>query len=391
MADYLDELKDLSRKINAEVPIESVLELVGIFPNSHGKYRLREEDDTPSASIYKAKNFIKDFGDNNTLNCCGLVAWRKNLSYKDATLFLAKEFGYKMPEFNKNDNYDNTRVTDWEWKELLIYPDMASKNMLFFPDKWGHEKTREYAEKYRMPMSELKDVDKNMYEKIVNSKGKSRVLELRNDYFCKLYNWYNIRKELNIKFNLDDLKNDNDILDIFKELTNAERILEKAIIGTTLKFEPGKYNVVNDYYKVVNGEVPVEIGQENTTVIQRKANKRKAKVFSTEPLTLDEYYQLLRNGLDTLDHSALRKGDKVVVSFVSTDSSKVNYLVQAMFGKEKNIVEILAESALDFEKRNQEDKVIVSEDDKIMEVIDENSVDKTVGGITNKDVSRDIV
>lgn len=394
-------------KINEMVPIEAVLEMHGIYPQGKGSdkswYSIRSGEKAPSAHIDKQRrygNTIHDFGIDNTFNPITLTMFLQGLeekmgpkeAKKEAARILGEYFGIE-PEKTEKENADKPvdYVSDWEWKELLIYPDMASKNMLFFPDRFGHTKTREYAEKYRIPMSALKSEDMNMYEKIVKSKGKARVAELRNAYFWKLYNWYNLRQELNIEFNPDDLKNDNEIEESFKELTNAERILEKALAGTAEKFVPDKYDILKDYYKVVNGKVPIEIGQESCIAIQSKARQNNTRVFSTEPLTLDEYYQLVKNGLDNLEHSALKKGEKVVVSFVSTDSSKVNYLVQAMFGKERYVANVLAESALDFKQRALEDKVIDEHGGQIVANANEKNGEITAEAASEKYVSKDIV
>ena len=50
--------------INTVIPIEDVLAYHGIEFNGKGWYRIRPEDDTPSAHIDKAKigNAIHDFG-----------------------------------------------------------------------------------------------------------------------------------------------------------------------------------------------------------------------------------------------------------------------------------------------------------------------------------------
>ena len=71
--------------INTVIPIEDVLAYHGIESNGKGWYRIRPEDDTPSAHIDKAKigNAIHDFGGGvvvgdrvkNTLNPISLTMY----------------------------------------------------------------------------------------------------------------------------------------------------------------------------------------------------------------------------------------------------------------------------------------------------------------------------
>lgn len=388
-------------KINAEVPIEAVLEMHGISPQGKGSdkswYSIRSNEKEPSAHIDKNRrygNTIHDFGVSNTFNPISLTIFLRDLdkkmskkeAQKEAARILGEAFGIE-PDISDNgkSNKDSSVVSDWEWKELLIYPDMASKNMVFFPDVYGDKQTKEYADKYRVSMNELKSKDIKMYESIIMSRGKGYVLELRNNYYSALYNWYNMRKELNIEFRPEELKNDAEISDYLKTLVTAERILIKALKDTSKNFTPGAYDVISDYKKVVNNEIPIEIGEHSCNDVKRAAKNSKTKVFSTEPISIDEFYKLIHNGLNNIMHAALKKGDNVVVFFVSTDSSKVNYLVQALRGKERNLAEIRAESALEFQKEAQEDIVLDNQSGKVEKSSPSKSSEFVSTKLNNKD------
>ena len=142
--------------INTVIPIEDVLAYHGIHPNSKGWYRIRPEDDTPSAHIDKVKigNAIHDFGGGvivgdrvyNTLNPISLTMYLNNCDAVKASQILGEAFGIQP----MNKEYNGNGLSDLEWKELGIQPDMASKNMDFYPEKYGAEKTSLYAEKYRI-------------------------------------------------------------------------------------------------------------------------------------------------------------------------------------------------------------------------------------------------
>lgn len=358
MSNYYEQWKTLSERINSEVPIEDVLALHGINPVSRGKYRLREDDDTPSASVFKAKNQIHDFGDNNSFNCCSFTAWFNDISYKEATAKLAESFGYEIPEHGKTETTD--KLSNREWSMLDIQGDAASKNMVFFPEKYGHERTRLYAEKFRVPMSELKETDMATYERIVRSKGVAHVMELKNAYYAALYNEYLLQKTVGNDLASIDTSQNKQFFEDAKALSFAENVLMKAINGTSINYKPGQYNVERDFRKVINGDIQFEIGPRSQFDIQKAAYYDKAKPFYCL-VSLDEYYKLLENGLENIQYAAKQKGSTVSLSFVSTDSSRVNFLVRALRGKERNIVEGLEEQP-HLEGEQTEDMVLSSDD-----------------------------
>ncbi len=335
MADFYEQWKNLSERINREVPIEEVLALYDIRPVSKGKYRLREDDDNPSASIFKAKNQIHDFGDNNSFSCCSFVAWYTGVSYKEATAHLAAVFGFEIPVQGKTEKSD--KLSDWEWSKINIYGDMASKNMDFNPEKYGVERTAVYAERYRIPMDQLKTDDPYMYERIIRSRAISHVVGMRNDYFSSLYASYIMAKNVGVEESaiVDVLANKKELIDTTLELSQAEYALIKAIRDTSIKYRSYKYDVESDLHKVIDGKISFEIGPESHYDIKCAAHRDKAKVFYCL-VSLDEYNKLLENGLEDIHFAAYQKGNEVNICFSSNDSGRVNYLVKALRGKEQD-------------------------------------------------------
>ena len=346
------------KEIN-QIPIEQVLELHGIYPNAKGWYSIRPEDDTPSASIDPKRrygNTIHDFGEtgaaSNTFTPITLTMYLRGLdpnvraNWAEAARILGEAFGVKPLHTDKSGKPINRDyVSDWDWKKIGIYADMASKNMTFDPERYGHDRTRSYAEKYRISMNELRErsktdsADKSVYERIVRSHGIEYVLELKNSYFSRLYN----RSLLNLP-DVEDvgafLAEDAELVNEAKELSDAEAILMKALKGTSIKYKPNArpYNVYEDYHRVVNGDVGFEIGEMTQHDIQVAAFEDKVKVFDCL-VTRPDYFRLVSNGLDNIRFSAKQKGDKVKLSFLSTDSGRVNYLVKALRGIERDVAE----------------------------------------------------
>ncbi len=326
--------------INREVPIEDVLAFHGIYPNSKGNYSIRPEDDTPSASIDKNRRFgntIHDFGDNNTFNPISLTMYVQNVGAVEAARVLGDAFGIAPI---RKDKSNPDVLSDWEWCKIGVQPDMASKNMDFFPEKYGTDRTREYAEKYRMPINELKKQDVPMYERIVRSRAIPYVLDLKNTYYSRLYNWDAFNKKCNLNPSMDSLYNDKEINGLAKDLSLAESILEKAIKGTSITFKTGAYNVKTDFYKVINGKISFEVGKDSHYDIKCAAYQDKVKPYYCL-VPVDEYYKLVVNGLDNIRYAAFQKGNEVNLAFLPADSDQVKFLLKALRGKEIGLTQNL--------------------------------------------------
>ena len=344
------------KTINA-IPIEDVLAFLGILPNAKGWYSIRPEDDTPSAHIDERRrygNTIHDFGDSNTFNPMQLTMYvygldsTLNESWTEAARILGEGFGV-APMFSDKDGqpYDRDKLSDWDWKKIGIQPDMASKNMTFDPEKYGHKRTRAYAESYRMPMNELREksktspADKGVYERILRSCGVAYVFELKNEYFSRLYSRHAVLSQMPDIDNVADIiAQDAEFIEMAKELTAAEDVLMRAIKGTGVKYKPNRkpYSVKEDYHTVVSGEVGFEIGELTQYDIQREAHLGKVKVFDCL-VSQSDYSRLVANGLDNVHHAAKQKGDMVRLSFLSADAGRVNYLVRALRGIERDVTE----------------------------------------------------
>lgn len=348
-------------EINERVPIEDVLALHGIYPNSKGWYSLRSEDDTPSAHIDKNKrygNTIHDFGVSNTFNPISLTMFLRDVDAYEASQILGETFG--LTPISKNKTTSDV-VSDWEWCKIGVQPDMASKNMDFFPEKYGEERTRTYAEKYRMSVNELRKEDSSVYERVVRSRAIPYVLDLKNSYYRALYSWNNLNKALNIESKIEDLIKNEEISELAKDLSLAEEILKKAIKRTSITFKTGVYNVKSDFYKVVEGKISFEIGKDSHYDIKCAAFQDKVKPYYCL-VSLDDYNKLVENGLENMRFSAFQKGEEVNLVFLPTDSNRFLFLLKSLRGKEFNVnkdnvvVQDLSKEALE----NVEEDVVVS-------------------------------
>ncbi len=340
MANYYD-----FKVINNNVPIEDVLALHGIQPNSKGWYSIRSEDDTPSAHIDKAKigNAIHDFGGGvylngevcNTLNPISLTMFLNGVDAVKASQILGEAFGIRPKEGN---NRDSDKLNVKEWEEIGIQPDMASKNMDFYPEKFGVEKTRLYAEKFRMPMDKLKIENIRMYEKIIRSRAIPYLIDCRNDYYRGMNKEISLAKAVNSSYDINKVLKDN--LSEFEvlagRLNRKENILSKAIKGTSVKFKSKAHSAEVDFMKIYNGDIAFEIGDRRYTDIKEEAFLNNTSICYSG-VSLNEYYILQNNGLSQFPVAAFQKGEDVKLVFLASDASKFNYLIKAMRTREVNI------------------------------------------------------
>lgn len=94
----------LKRKIH-EIPIESVVERLGIHPVKHKILCVFHQEKTPSLSFYPKNNTFKCFGCGASGDAVTLVMQVLNLSYPNACQWIANQFGIYIPSngsSNKN-------------------------------------------------------------------------------------------------------------------------------------------------------------------------------------------------------------------------------------------------------------------------------------------------
>lgn len=341
--------------INREVPIEEVLALHGIFPEK-GKVRLRDDDDHPSAHVYKGTNTVHDFGYHNTFNPLTLTMFLQGCDMKTASQILGEAF-HITPKVTDREDVDSNKIPDYEWKMLGIYPDMVSKNIDFDLEKYGINSSMKLSNRYKISMEELRErvsgpkadsadeMDKRRYESILRSRAVPFAYEKRYEYFRRMHDDYQLAKTVSGDMETEKIFriHQDDYEALAKKLSQIETTMKKVLEGTSVKFKGRRYNPMEDFQEVVNGEVSFEIGLNSHYEVSRAAFLDKTKVFYCV-VDMHEYYALLNNGLSDIRVAARQKGEQVTLSFVSTDAGKVNYLVKSLRGKEVYLAETLGEA-----------------------------------------------
>ena len=345
--------------INETVPIESVLDLLGI-EKIQGKYRLRPEDDHASASIHpqrKYGNTIHDFGDGNNFTPLSLTMYWKGLDRIEASRYLGEAFGVPPKYTDETLDENINKMADYEWRAIGLYPDMASKNMDLNPMVDGLHSTRQRSRRYGMSMSELRDKanelresgadvddDVKTYEQILRARAVPFVFEMRYEYFREMYDDFQLAKAINSDWELDKMfaVHQDSYKKLADQLTKVEFTLRKVLEGTKVSYPFRRYRPDVDFLKVINGELAFEIGRYSRFDVSQAAYREYSQVFDTV-VSLGDYYRLSRNGLEDVMHGAMQQGDKVRIYFKATDAGKVTYLTRALRGKERNLAEILSQ------------------------------------------------
>lgn len=346
--------------INREIPIEDVLAYHGILPSQkargEGWYSIRQDDDTPSAHIDAKRRFgntIHDFGYGNTFNPLTLTMYLQGVDMVEASRILGEAFNVAPKIVGHEGENPANIVSDYDWRSLGIHPDMVSKNVEFDLEKYSISSTMWLSEQLRISMSELRnrvtgpeaekadDRDKRRYEGILRTKAVPLIHDKRDEYFRRMNDDYQLAIAVNPNMDVEKIFeiHRSDYEAMAKNLSTLEFTLKKVLDGTSIRFKGRRYNPREDFRDVIKGEISFEIGANSHFEVSRDAYRGKAKVFYCV-VSLEEYEKLMRNGMDAIKVAARQKGEQVSLSFLSTDSSKVNYLVKALRGKET----VLAES-----------------------------------------------
>ena len=154
---------------------------------------LRDSDDTPSCCIYPNNSWC-DFGDaNRGGDVIALVQTLEQCDWYSALCRLAE--AYHITPQNRGVVADNS-LSDREWLQLNLYPDMATKNMDIDVERFGVQATMTYVSKYRMSMNELRSADPQMYHRILKERVLRSLKAERDGYYSSLLSDFELRKSI---------------------------------------------------------------------------------------------------------------------------------------------------------------------------------------------------
>ena len=236
------------------VRLEEILKIYGISVYKNGFFSIRNES-VPSCKIYSKTNTYCDFGDNTGGNGINLIERLENCERMEAMDKLAQLFNIQ-PD-NLGDKEIKIILTDNQYASIGIYGDMATKNMQFDLTKYSFETNKRRAEKYRMPMNELKEKYLYMYEAIIKTCAIPYVQQNIASYVESMKQHFTFRNLFKTVENLpiSHLPRSEEIIEKYKEysdkLNRQEKVLEIACKDCkTLKYKATIHDPVKEYIKM---------------------------------------------------------------------------------------------------------------------------------------------
>lgn len=293
------------------IPIDEVCRAYGIEVKNRGGglwCAIRDEK-TPSCKLYMQNNTFCDFGNANFGgDTITLTKFVFSCDTKQAIEKLAQTFGIQPI---RRDNYDvDVALSNWQYAEIGLYGDLASKNFDFDIDKYGIESVRKFAQKYSMTMNELKKEYPKVYENVLKARALPFLRARANDYYVSLHTHDLLCSELNIDF----AQKPNELerfADNVKELNQAEKIMQQALQDTQIKRRPKTYNALEDLTAIRTGKLTPDIGN---TIYSELKNREAllGRQLQYKEVPVEQYRHA---NLTDIPHSAFLKKDKVNVCF----------------------------------------------------------------------------
>lgn len=309
-----------------QIPIADVCQRLGMeMERRHnGTWCKVRKESVASTLIHTDKNTFYDFGTNTGGDTISFVGYVMSLERKDAIRALADM--YHIEPVNPRDGMASSELTDWEYQQIGLYGDMATKNFDFDMERMPIERVYEISTAYAMPMNELKKKHPKTYERIIRQRALPYVRELRNNYFLHVWDRYQMAKAVGNPqlFYKGDLK--AAFADDLRDLTGAERILERAVKDTSIKLRETKkeYDPAKDLELLSNGEIKPGLSEVSYTEIQAASKETGCPI---KYRTMD-YADYMNSSLDAHFHSAFFKAGKVVVGYLDKDWKDLQPMIE---------------------------------------------------------------
>lgn len=230
------------KKIKA-IPCEYIATSFGIkLTKKHNRLwgKLRPEERTSSFSINLKNNLWYDFGSGEGGSVIDLYAKLANISPKEAINRLAKEYGI---ENEKSRGWHP--LTDSQYKELGIQPELATMNFDFDLNKHSVEQLIRWTNKYNMHVKELATKYPEVYDKMVVKKAMEIISDLKNSYEERIREYFKEGiNDTTREFLKYSAKKDAD------EINSKLELLQRALISDKTNYLSLKVNPEHDFINI---------------------------------------------------------------------------------------------------------------------------------------------
>lgn len=314
---------DLSRI--RDISILDVCQSMGIQVETRGGRswcKIREER-TASTLLHPEKNTFHDFGTGQHGDAIDLVSTVQGVNKGDAIRFLADTF-HIVPETGIQ---RDAGLSDWEYRQIGLAGDLATKNMDFDLERQDVEKVSRLSQRYSMPLNDLRRQYPWAYEQILREKAIPYVKVQRYNYYLEVYTQGRLVKEVGAEQLFHSQQIQDALSSRISQLQRAEGILRRACENTALRAYPvGQYEPVQDLIRIQNGEIKIPLGEHTYWEMNKIAGENHTAVkYRTVAFT--EY---LSGKLEGFTHSAFLKQDAVVVGYLESDYRQIKPVLDTM-------------------------------------------------------------
>lgn len=308
-----------------DIPILEVCQQLGIPVQQKGGKpwcKLREER-TASTILHPENNTFHDFGANWHGDAIDLVSDVRGVSKGDAIRFLAEVFHISPETPDRNGN----GLSDWEYRQIGIAGDLATKNFDFDLEHQGVESVMQLSQCYGIPMNDLRQRYPKVYEQLLRQKAVPFVKALRDDYYLEVFSRYSLAKGIGAEHVFQSGQAQAEFSQKIAQLQRAEGTLLRACQRTSIRAYPvGSYEPESDLNKILNGDIKIPLGERSYWDMNQLAREQ----GTTVKYRSVDYGKYLSGNLEAFQHSAFLKKDAVVVGFLETDYTRIKPVLDSM-------------------------------------------------------------
>ncbi len=313
-----------------EISILDVCQCLGIpVSDRGGRYwcKLRDER-TASTILHPEKNTFHDFGTGQHGDAIDMVSTIQGIGKGDAIRFLADSF-HISPETGPQ---QGTGLNDWEYRQIGLAGDLATKNMEFDLAHQSLEAATQISRQYGMPMNDLRRQYPQTYEQLIRHKAIPYVRQQRYDYYLEVFTQGRLAKAMGAEQLFNSPQIQDALANRISQLQRAEGILHRACEGTYIRAYPaGQYEPTEDLRRIQSGEIKIPLGERTYWEMNKIAGEKHTAV-KYRTVDVGEY---LSGKLDGFTHSAFLKQDAVVVGYLESDYRQMRPVLDTMREKER--------------------------------------------------------
>lgn len=313
-----------------EIPIQDVCNVLGVQVENHGgRYwcRLRDER-TASTILHPEKNTFHDFGSGQHGDAIDMVSTVQGIGKGDAIRFLADSFHISA----EADPQRETGLNDWEYRQIGLAGDLATKNMDFDLSRQSVEEITQLSQRYGIPMNDLRRQYPRVYEQLLRKKALPYVKQQRYDYYLEVYSQDRLAKAVGAEHLFQSPQIQDDLSTKITQLQRAEGILRRACEDTSIRAYPvGHYEPAEDLRRIQSGEIKIPLGAHSYWEMNKIAGGNHTAV-KYRTVDVGAY---LSGKLDSFVHSAFLKQDAVVVGYLETDYRQIRPVLDTMRPQKK--------------------------------------------------------